>query len=84
VEVVGWLVRRLRIRVGAWVLVISPVNLLAASLVIRGPVGLNAVWGIPVEHNLDEVTAAATRLATTAKLLDGLPGILWDHGNVCM
>jgi hypothetical protein len=81
-EVVGWIMKRLRLGAGSWILTLSDVGNLAANIIIRGPIGVNAVWGVTATHTLHQLKEDANVMSGLVKQMDGLPPVQWiQHGS---
>jgi hypothetical protein len=78
-EVAGWLMRRARLHSGAWVLVMSRLGLLASSLLVRGPVGINVAWAVPELRTVEQLTTEAGNVRGQLRSLDALPPISWNQ-----
>ena len=92
VEVVGWMMRRLSIAEGDWLLLITedPGCALAAQIVMRAPVSVNVTVGISDLRNTPGDMAKLQQYSTnlvipSIKEANGLPTISWDlahaHGR---
>ena len=66
VEVVGWMMRRLGVSEGQWVLVISPDDMgeLTSQLVMRGPELVNVCLGLSMMKNIPGDMLQVESLAT--------------------
>ena len=87
-EVVGWLMRKLEITEGQWVLVVTCDDLcnLPAQLVMRAPVSINVCLGLTVLRSVTADMArldqwATERMIPSVKEANGLPSVPWNLGS---
>ena len=77
-DVVGWVMRLMKLEPGCWVFVSSMECKLPVGLSVRGPVPTNIVWGIPDEHVFENPLTKKAKLADVqagVKMADRVPRV---------
>lgn len=77
-DVVGWVMRLMKLEPGCWVFVSSVDCKLPVGLSVRGPVPTNIVWGIPDEHVFENPLTKKAKLADVqagVKMADRVPRV---------